>query len=135
MQMSRGRSLYALLGQDVTLPSNSDGSSRQHVMTPVELYDKGLDLAERVAGLRADSFSTNAGVTTKLQFSLDGQNWSDAASPIIAEKTSADDYVGDNSNPKELLPYVRLVVTVRDKVGSNQVTVRVSLWCLYKYRV
>lgn len=115
--------------------ANYDGSSRQYVVSPDDMRTMGLNLAELIVGLRIDMIDTNAGVTAKLQYSLDGQTWNDGASPLVTEKTATGDYVGSNSTSTELLPNLRVALVVRDMVGSNQLTARVSVWAYYLYRV
>lgn len=132
--MARKRALWLVLVEDLVIQANTDGSTRQFIVTPEKYRALGLDLDELLACVRINDIDTNAGVTTKQQFSFDGQNWTDASSAVISEKTATGDYCGSNTTSTELMPYVRTAVVIRDTVGTDGLTARISVWAYYKYR-
>ncbi len=132
---SGSAAVYMALVEDVNITSNSDGTARMHVLSPIAANAMGLNLASFLCCMRISSLSTNGGVTVKYQFSFDGVNWQDAASALISEKTSAGSSEGLHNTETEQTPFLRIVATVRDTVGSAQINAPVSVWGYYKYRV
>lgn len=125
--------VYLNFCDDLFITSLGTGAAQKYVITPKKFIALGLNLAEFVAGLRISNLDTNGGITLKWQWSLDGVIWSDG-STVMSEKTAKGDYRAVFSTNDELLPFVRLILEVRDTTAALQKTAQVSVWGYYKFR-
>jgi len=120
-------------GQDITLLSNADGSARTTILTPSQYWGLPLGISDLLAGLRVSQLTTNAGVTVKWQYSLDGRFWRTGAT-VISQVTAVDDYTALFNTAAQKTPFGRLVAELQDtSVGNSQMTAVVTSWGLYRY--
>ncbi len=124
---------YIQFQDDVLLDANGDGSAKTHILTPKAYWSLGLGLNAFIACLNVTELAPNCGVTVKWQWSVDGVNWNTGAT-VITEKTAMGSYTGSQTSRTELTPYCRIVLEVRDTVGTVQVTARLSAWGHYWYQ-
>jgi hypothetical protein len=128
--------VYINLCEDVLFSSNANGTAQTAVLTPKKYWGLGLNLAELVLGLRVKGLTSGGEVTVKWQWSLDGSIWMDG-SPVGAPRTTDGDSPNGVFNANaEMMPWSRLVLSVRDTAGTpvNQKTAQVSAWAYYKFR-
>ncbi len=125
--------VWIQLLNDVTLTSDADGGQLMHVLTPPELQTMGLNL-ESVLGCTRITSINNCDLTLLYQYSFDGYAWLDASSPIIST-SSAGSATGEHSDASEITPFLRIRAAVAASSGTVQVTVRLSAWGLFRYRV
>lgn len=126
--------VYLNFCDDLFVTSLGTGAVQKYLITPKKFFGLGLNLAEFVAGLRISDLSASGGVTLKWQWSLDGVIWSDG-STVMSEKTAKGDYRAVFSTTDELLPFVRVILEIRDTTVTAQKTAQVSVWGYYKFRV
>ena len=123
---------YVQYVDDELFSANGDGTARKTILTPKSAWALGLGIKQFLAGLDVTELSTNAGVTVRWEWSLDGVKWN-TGSTLVTEKTAMGQYTGPQTTTAELAAYSRIVVEVRDTVGTTQATARLSAWGLYWY--
>ena len=124
--------LYVNYIDDQNLLSKAGGEIRKFIIVPKGIWGLPLGMDKYLVGVDLDQLDTNAGVTVKWQWSLDGSKWLDGDT-LITEKTSNGTFTGTLSNANQMTPFGRVVVEVRDTTTANQVGGMISAWGYYQY--